>query len=103
MMTEPKRGLKIDFNGAIDAVSARPKIERGITNAAIEDAKKEGFAGRADSMKIDRRTLRKSARTAQLNMKLRPEIRDEFHRAALGFETLEAFIEHLLQLHRNTQ
>lgn len=100
-MTEPKQGRKIDFGGAIEAVSARPKIERGITNAAIEDAKKAGFAGRADAIKIDRRTLRKSARTAQLNMKLRPEIREEFHLAALGFVTIEAFIEHLLILHRN--
>ncbi|MCF3948269.1 hypothetical protein [Acidiphilium iwatense] len=102
-MAEAKQGLKIDFGGAIEAVSARPKIERGMTNAAIEDAKIAGFAGRADGVKIDRRTLRKSARTEQLNMKLRPEVRDEFHRAALGFDTVEAFIEHLLELHRNSK
>lgn len=100
-MTGPKQGLKIDFGGAIEAVSVRPKVERGTTNAAIEDAKIAGFAGRADGVKIDRRTLRKSARTAQLNMKLRPEVRDEFHRAALRFDTIEAFIEHLLELNRN--
>ncbi len=102
-MTEPKPGLKIDFGAAIEAVSPRSKVERGTMNAAIEDAKKSGFAGRSDGIKIDRRTLRKSARTAQLNMKLRPEIRDEFHQAALEFDTVEAFIQHLLYLHKKSR
>jgi hypothetical protein len=99
----PKRGVTIDFGGAIEAVRPRPPVEPAVTKAAVEDAKKAGFSGRADLVKaekIDRRTLRKSNRTAQLNMKLRPEVRDAFHAEALQFETVEAFIEHLLLLHK---
>ena len=99
----PKRGIAIDFGGAIEAVPARPRVDPALTEAAVEDAKKAGFSGRAEkvkSTKIDRRTLRKSDRTAQLNMKLRPEVRDAFQNAAMQFETVEAFLEHLLALHR---
>lgn len=99
----PRRGVAIDFGGAIEAVPPRPHVDQATTQAAVEDAKKAGFAGRADKVKpakIDRRTLRKSVRTAQLNMKLRPEVRDAFQTASTQFETVEAFIEHLLALHR---
>jgi hypothetical protein len=99
----PKRGIAIDFGGAIEAVPPRPRVDPAVTEAAVEDAKKAGFSGRAEKVKpvkIDRRTLRKSVRTAQLNMKLRPEVRDAFHSAAAQFETVEAFMEHLLALHR---
>lgn len=99
----PKRGIAIDSGGAVEAVRPRPRVDPALTEAAVEDATKAGFSGRAEKVKpakIDRRTLRKSDRTAQLNMKLRPEVRDAFQTAAVHFETVEAFLEHLLVLHR---
>jgi hypothetical protein len=73
-----RTGVKIDFAGALDAVRVRPPVDPTTMKAAVDDAKQAGFNGRADTMTIDRR--------------------DAFHAAASQFETVEAFIEHLLNL-----
>jgi hypothetical protein len=99
----PKPSFKIDFGAAVQAVPPRPKVDPVVTRAAVEDARQAGFSTRAEPVtpiKIDRRTLRRSARTAQLNMKLTPAVRDAFQAASLDFVTTEEFIEHLLRLHK---
>lgn len=99
----PKPSVKIDFGAAVEAAPPRPKVDPVVTKAAVADARQAGFSTRADPVKIDRRTLRRSARTAQLNMKLTPAVRDAFQEASLGFATTEEFIEHLLRLHKAAQ
>jgi hypothetical protein len=101
-MPTPKPSVKIDFGAAVQAAPPRPKIDPVVSRAAVEDARQVGFSTRAEPaspVKIDRRTLRRSARTAQLNMKLTPAVRDAFQEASIGFATTEEFIEHLLHLH----
>jgi hypothetical protein len=102
----PKQGVKIDFGSAVQAAPPRPRIDPVVTRAAVEDARQVGFSTRAEpaaQVKIDRRTLRRSNRTAQLNMKLTPAVRDAFQEASLGFATTEEFIEHLLRLHNSSK
>jgi hypothetical protein len=99
-MPAPKPSVKIDFGAAVEAVPPRPKIDPVTTKAAVDDARQAGFSTRAEPAKIDRRTLRRSNRTAQLNMKLTPAVRDAFQEASLGFATTEEFIENLLRLHK---
>lgn len=97
-----KPSVKIDFGAAVDAAPPRPRVDPIVTKAAVEDARLVGFSTRADPVipaKIDRRTLRRSNRTEQLNMKLTPAVRAAFQEASLGFTTTENFIEHLLRLH----
>jgi len=96
----PKPSVKIDFGAAVAAVPPRPKIDPVVTQAAVADARQAGFSTRAEPVKIDRRTLRRSNRTEQLNMKLTPAVRDAFQEASLGFATTEEFIEHLLRLNK---
>ena len=98
-----KPSVKIDFGAAVQAAPPRPRVDPVVTKAAVEDARQVGFSTRAEPAvpaKIDRRTLRRSNRTAQLNMKLTPAVRDAFQEASLGFATTEEFIEHLLHLHK---
>ena len=95
----PKTSVKIDFGAAVEAAPPRPRLDPIITQAAVADARQAGFSTRAEPVKIDRRTLRRSNRTTQMNMKLTPAVRDAFQQAALGFATTEEFIEHLLRLH----
>lgn len=99
----PKASVKIDFGAAVEAAPPRPKLDPITTQAAVDDARQAGFLTRAESGKIDRRTLRRSNRTAQMNMKLTPVVRDAFQQAALEFATTEEFIEHLLRLHNAAQ
>ncbi len=96
----PKPSVKIDFGAAVEAAPPRPKVDPVVTQAAVADARQAGFSTRAEPVKIDRRTLRRSNRTEQLNMKLTPGVRDAFQQASLGFATTEEFIEHLLRLHK---
>jgi hypothetical protein len=100
---KPKTGVKIDFGAAIDAVPPRPRVDPVITQAAVADARAAGFSTRAETPKIDRRTLRRSGRTEQLNIKLTPAVREEFQAASIGFATTEAFILHLLDLNRKSK
>jgi hypothetical protein len=95
----PKPSVKIDFGAAVEAAPPRPKVDPVVTKAAVADAFEAGFSTRAEPVKIDRRTLRRSNRTEQLNMKLTPAVRNAFQEASLGFATTEEFIEHLLRLH----
>jgi hypothetical protein len=95
----PKPSAKIDFGVAADVTHQRPQISPSMTQAGVEDARKVGFATRADPVKIDRRTLRRSVRTTQLNMKLTPAVHTAFKEASLDFATTEEFMVHLLKLH----
>lgn len=100
---KPKTGVKIDFGMAADAVPPRPKVDPAITQAGVADARAAGFSTRAEPVKIDRRTLRRSGRTEQLNIKLTPRVREAFQTASIGYSTTEAFIEHLLDLHHKAR
>jgi hypothetical protein len=100
---KPKTGVKIDFGAAVEAVPPRPRVDPVIAKAAVADARDAGFSTRAEPVKIDRRTLRRSGRTEQLNMKLSPQVRQAFQEASIGFATTEAFLVHLLDLHRKSR
>lgn len=100
---KPKAGVKIDFGLAADVVPPRPKVDPMTAQAAVADARAAGFSTRADPVKIDRRTLRRSGRTEQLNIKLTPRVREAFQAASIGYPTTEAFIEHLLDLHHKAR
>ena len=99
----PKPSAKIDFGSAVEATPPRPPVSPVITKAAVEDARQAGFETRAEPVKIDRRTLRRSARTEQVNMKLTPAVRNAFQQASLSFATTEQFIVHLLELHNRNK
>ncbi|GLQ58203.1 MULTISPECIES: hypothetical protein [Gluconobacter] len=98
-MDEPRKAARIDFGAAVDSITPRrPKIDKSTTSAAIADAAQAGFTGRSDKVNIDGRSLRKSGRTAQLNIKLRPETKAQFLERAQAFPNTEDFVRHLLSL-----
>jgi hypothetical protein len=99
----PKPSAKIDFGSAVEATPPRPRVSPFVTKAAVDDARQAGFSTRADPVKIDRRSLRRSARTTQLNMKLTPAVRDAFQEASVGFATTEEFVVYLLDLHQRNK
>jgi len=103
---QPRAGVKIDFGAAIEAAPPRAKIDEITTRAAVADAREAGFSTRADPVKIDGRSLRRTDRVAQMNIKLSPSVRDAFQSALIDYirgdkkRTTEDFIEYLLKLHQ---
>lgn len=103
-MNEPRKAAKIDFGSVVDVdTPRRPKIDKSVTSAAIADAAQAGFTGRSDKVHIDGRTLRRSGRSAQLNIKLRPETKSRFLEQAQSFPNTEDFVCHLLSLFKENQ
>jgi hypothetical protein len=97
-MSEGRQPARIDWGGLASTPKVRPAIDPSTSHAALEDAKAAGFSGRAEQAKVDGRSLRRTGRTAQLNIKLRPETRDAFLQAAAKFPDTEQFVAHLLRL-----
>lgn len=101
--TPPKKPFaSLDFGDAVAAVQKaserRPQPDKATKLAAAQDAKEAGFTTRAEVVKIDGRTLRKTGRTAQLNVRVTPATRDAFILASAQFPSTEEFILHLLDL-----
>jgi hypothetical protein len=95
-----KQFAPLDFGDAVVAVKKaaehRPQADKATKLAAAQDAKEAGFTTRAEAVKIDGRTLRKTGRTAQLNVRVTPETRDAFILASARFPSTEEFIRYLL-------
>ena len=73
---------KLDFTTAIEA-TPRKKPDQVTQSRAIMESAQSGFAGRADTVKIDRRTIRpRQEPKVQINMKVSAETRTRFIRAA---------------------
>lgn len=103
-MNEARKSAKIDF-GEFSEISTndRFKIDKSTTKAGIIDAAEAGFTGRSDKIKIDGRTLRKSGRSAQLNIKLKPETKNRFLRLSQNYTNTEEFVCHLLDIVENNK
>ncbi len=100
-MTAARTPVKIDFSELTDNNRAQqPRIDSITARAAIEDAKAAGFTTRAPQTHVDGRTLRKTGRSAQLNIKVRPETKLAFFEAAAEFPSTQDFLVHLLTLAR---
>lgn len=81
-MSDPKPAT-IDFTSAVDEETPRKQPDRKTEQRAIAAADKEGFSARIETMHLDGRSLRKRAvPKVQMNMKVTPELRIRFLRAA---------------------
>jgi hypothetical protein len=100
-MDEPRKGHRISLDDlATEAVAltSKPKSVTAPTMAAaVADARAAGFTGRADGVKIDGRTLRRTGRTAQINFRVTPETRDAIVKAASSFPSTEDFFKYVLE------
>ena len=103
---KPRTGVKIDFGAAVDAVPPRPRPSQITEKAAVADARQAGFSTRADPVKIDGRSLRRTDRVTQMNIKLTPAVREAFQSCLVNYiseekkRTTEDFIEYLLHLYQ---
>lgn len=81
-MSDPKPAV-LDFQ-ELTQQKPRTKPDRVTHSRAIADSQEAGFASRAETVKIDRRTTRprQSVAKVQINVKVRPEIRSAFVDAA---------------------
>ncbi|MDE2458799.1 MAG: hypothetical protein KGL20_06140 [Rhodospirillales bacterium] len=98
-MAEDRKVAKLDLSGfkpktapVVNAVQDRLAVEEGI---------RHGFTGRADTQKIDGRTLRRKGKT-QMNMRVRPDVQDDFKRIVLDFPDADACLAYLIGLYRQT-
>jgi len=101
-MREP---AKLDFRGieSFEPKKRKPAAKPGDTSKekqiVAEAAAQEGFTPRTGTApKIDGRTLRRTGRTAQFNISVKPETKDRFWEAAQrhGFSNGEEFLLFLL-------
>ena len=100
-MAEPRKGHRFNLDELASeavALTSKPKTVSAPTMAAaVADARAAGFTGRADGVKIDGRTLRRTGRTAQLNFRVTPETRDGIVKAASAFPSTEEFFRYVLE------
>ncbi|NHO33997.1 hypothetical protein [Acetobacter fallax] len=100
-MTEEPQRAKLDFSdfGREVQTQKRPAVDKATTAAAVDDARRAGFTARSDRVKVDGRSLRRTGRSAQLNIKVKPETRVAFFEMALDFHDTQEFVDHLLMLY----
>lgn len=102
-MREP---AKLDFGGIQSFGPTKEKTKRKASDVSSEKqiaaavAAEEGFTPRTGTTpRIDGRTLRKTGRTAQLNISVKPETKDRFWETAQsnGYSNGEEFLLFLLE------
>ncbi|MCE2576711.1 hypothetical protein [Komagataeibacter sp. FNDCR2] len=99
MSQEPRPSAKLDFSDFTDVPIKRPPVDKAITHQAINEAAKAGFTARTDTVKIDGRSLRRTGRTAQMNMKVLPETKARFQKHLVKFGSSDEFLKFLLDLY----
>jgi hypothetical protein len=101
-LTPAKKFAALDFNEAVETVraatAARKPVAPALKAEAARNAHAAGFVTRAEPVKVDGRSLRKTGRTAQLNIRVKPAMRDRFVSQAAEYDSAEAYLEYLMDL-----
>lgn len=69
-MPDTRTAVKLDFMSGLEALPPRPKMNAATTVASVVAGRELGFAGRAESTKLDGRRLRSRGANTQLNLKI---------------------------------
>lgn len=99
MPEDSRPSAKLDFSEFTETPVKRTPVDKATTHQAINDAAKAGFTARSDTVKIDGRTLRRTGRTAQMNMKVLPETKARFQKHLTKFGSSDEFLKFLLDLY----
>ena len=99
-MAEDRKIAKLDLSGF------KPKSAPVVTPAqdreAVEEGTRHGFTGRAETQKIDGRTLRRKGKT-QMNMRVSPDVQNNFKLVVTEFPDADACLAHLIDLYRRSR
>nr|WP_295742998.1 hypothetical protein [uncultured Acidocella sp.] len=99
-MAEDRKVAKLDLSGfkPKSAGTVSPAQDR----AAVEQGIRHGFTGRAETQKIDGRTLRRKGK-AQMNMRVSPAVQNDFKRVAMDFPDADACLAYLIDLYQRSK
>lgn len=99
-MAEDRNIAKLDLSGFKPKTA--PVVSAAQDRAAVEEGKRHGFTGRAETQKIDGRTLRRKGKT-QMNMQVSPDVQNDFKRVVVDFPDADACLAHLINLYRRSR
>ncbi len=99
-MADDRKIAKLDLSGF--KPKSAPVVTAAQDRAAVEEGKRHGFTGRAETQKIDGRTLRRKGKT-QMNMRVSPDVQNDFKMVVAEFPDADACLAHLINLYRQSR
>ena len=99
-MAEERKVARLDL-GAFKPKTGQP-FDPARDQAAITAGKQHGFSGRAESEKVDGRTLRRKGKT-QMNMRVSLGVQNAFKQVVSEFPDTDSCLAHLINLYQRSR